>query len=337
MNDLLKRLWFGFRRLIGGPYFPTAHHALLRGRGKQKIAEIEKKGSPLTLSANSTQTISGGFITTVNITPANQQTKVEHIIFKECVIGVCSVTISGRMTFSKCYIQEIQLNSQVAIDLFDCYVEKIVLQGGAVGLLDMDGCMVDEIVINRIAGNVVLNNVRFARSFELPDAIQLPQHYRSFVHELRNRRNTDAAYVVQAAELSIEESFKKFSFGKLFVRGYEYVSDFGQLLLRPLVLIVIAFVSAWWIAWEGGTSPRLFDASDLPGWKGIVANDPVWRASYVAARTVFFFPVGVMIREELAVVNNLWQVGALAIVSTITVGLWAAVIVAVRRRLRMEP
>ena len=348
MTEAMKRFWYGFRRIVGGPYFPTARHALLREQGDKELENLGRQGGrSLQLGNDGNRSEHEHEYEDKTITALNQdgsphpETVIE---LRRCTIGTCNAK-GGRFVLRQCYIRDFVVLGAIEIDAADSCIRKLGISVGypSLAFAEFRDCVIDEVDVThngnrlRVSGNVIFDNVRFARFFELgKNAIHLPHHYRALVEELRKQRNTDAAYVAHAAELSTEESFKGFSAGTLFVRGYEFVSDFGQLLLRPFVLILIVFVASWCVAWIGGTSPNTIDAALLPGWKGQIVESPFWRSLYVASQHIFF-PIGIMAKEPLVVVNDKWQKFLLVILSVAAVGLWAAVIVAIRRRLRMEP
>ena len=344
LQNLLEGLWLGTRRVVGGPYFPKTKHFMLRKDGQAAFNAIGREGAPEKRLERNDFPFKKQNARFVSIYQAYAADELK-ITLVDCEVRTLSIS-RGTTVLQRCAIEKLEVRGPVTLYVRDSYIRNIDMRHPAATfkLVAARNCIFDIVDAPassrpRISGNVLFENVRFARAFEARRHMKelevkaLPHCLRQFAKELRAAKNEHAAYHVQAAELSVEASFGPSVWSALPTRLYEYICDFGQDLKRPICLLGVVFMLAFAFAYYGGTVPV---PRDLAGWMYDVTRSRVLSAAYVAALAAIS-PIAALSKTPFVAPATIWQWVVLKALGVCAFACWAGMFVAVRRRLRLAP
>lgn len=251
------------------------------------------------------------------------------------------------MYIDNCYIDRLVLKQHSVVFLKNTYIKTIRLpQGANIRRIDMrNGCVlnIDCPLPNKenpFGGPVWFGNVFFPRTTKNKHYLTDPQPYRNMRYFLNAIGNHRMAHLFNACILALEREDERSWINNCFTRSYDILSDFGLSVVRPLGWLLFITVTSFIALWVSCGAVPVSSAEELySGWRGgldeYTSQGNLLRAFYLSLQPIVN-PLGIFSYKPIVLPANTFIAALLIIQALLSVTLIALLIVALRRRFRMQ-
>ena len=260
------------------------------------------------------------------------------------IIFYLDVVESNKIIIENSYIARLNVTGklQVELDIRNTYIGKLVLHMPCIRRCIMIGGGVTQLEIdppgseNPFTGSVWFENTWFSTDKNM---LQGPQPYRNMRHHMRSMSNMQMADLFHALELRTERRQETWT-NKAISYLYDWFSDFGASILRPILWLLLLGFSVSYILLTGdGAIPTRALESSAVGWQtALLGNDiaaPIYRGFYLSFYSITH-PLGLFGGQPLLVASTHWLSGLLIIEGILSATLIALTIFALRRRFKLQ-
>ncbi|TAM46948.1 MAG: hypothetical protein EPN55_03960 [Gammaproteobacteria bacterium] len=250
---------------------------------------------------------------------------------------------------SNCRVGKITVTKQPGVEatsfiITSCNIGTFVMESEAIRDMEVtNGCILNFRCPAPDAKNPFMGSVSFKDVFFPRDTknhlLTGPQPYRNLRAHLRKLENTPAANLFHGAELAVERENDTWT-NQAFSKIYEVLADFGGSVLRPLLWWLLLFaLSILVVLNNGGVVKAINEQNVYVGWREVLVSDGIYTslvsAFYVCIQAVVN-PLGIFGYKALLIPVSPWVAMWLSFHSVISLVLIALLIVALRRRFKIQ-